>query len=68
VPAGSLGFSVTIFSVCACLCLGLLLARRKFLGCELGGPETPKRLSGGLLVGLWIFYVLMSTLKAYELI
>ena len=39
VPAGDLGYSVTVFCVCAVLCLGTLTLRRSVLGGELGGPS-----------------------------
>uniref|UniRef100_A0A0D3J593 Sodium/calcium exchanger membrane region domain-containing protein n=2 Tax=Emiliania huxleyi TaxID=2903 RepID=A0A0D3J593_EMIH1 len=39
VPAGDLGYSVTVFCVCAVLCLGMLTLRRSVLGGELGGPS-----------------------------
>ena len=38
-PAGDLGYSVTVFCVCAVLCLGTLTLRRSVLGGELGGPS-----------------------------
>merc|ERR1711941_194280 len=37
VPAGSLAFSVSVFSTCALICIGLLIVRRKLYGGELGG-------------------------------
>lgn len=37
VPAGSLGFSVVVFCVCAVTCIGVLLLRRRTVGGELGG-------------------------------
>ena len=39
VPAGDLGYLVTVFCVCAVLCLGMLTLRRSVLGGELGGPS-----------------------------
>ena len=38
-PAGSLAFGVIIFSVCACVCIGTLALRRKYLDAELGSKE-----------------------------
>merc|ERR1712070_692985 len=35
--AGSLGFSVVIFSICAIVCIATLYIRRAVVGCELGG-------------------------------
>lgn len=71
VPAGSLVFSVSVFSFCALLCLGFLFLRRKleFFGkAELGGTTKPKWASGIFLICLWLFYVMMSTLQAYGVI
>ena len=71
VPAGSLSFSVTIYSICAFLCVMLLLVRRylPFFGKgELGGPSTPKYATGAFLISLWFIYVLLSSLVVYEYI
>nr|QTE04368.1 Na+/Ca2+ exchanger 1 [Tridacna squamosa] len=67
VPAGDLGFSVTIFTVCALVTITLLMLRRYIglFGGELGGPKGPKIASGVFLVFVWIFYVLMSSFQAY---
>ncbi|CAM9547482.1 unnamed protein product [Chrysoparadoxa australica] len=66
VPAGSLGFSVMVFSLCAVTCIALLVVRRKVVGAELGGPTKAARLSSAVLCSLWFFYVLISALQAYE--
>ncbi|XP_067672018.1 sodium/calcium exchanger 2-like [Haliotis asinina] len=68
VPAGSLSFSVTLYTICAVLALGLLVIRRlilKFGKAELGGSKIPKILCAAFLVFLWVFYVIMSSLQAY---
>ena len=39
VPAGSLGFSVSVFTGCALLALGTLSIRRRVYGAELGGTD-----------------------------
>ena len=67
VPAGSLVFSVVVFIVCALLCVILLLARRKIVGGELGGGTTGRYGSAFFLVFLWIVYIVMSILQAYEI-
>eukprot|EP00054_Salpingoeca_dolichothecata_P007241 m.42043 g.42043 ORF g.42043 m.42043 type:complete len:801 (+) comp16946_c0_seq2:53-2455(+) len=64
VPAGDLGFSVGIFSICACVCIAVLLLRRKFYGAELGGPRRVE--TAALFCFLWFLYVLLSSLKAYQ--
>ncbi|KAI1288400.1 Sodium/calcium exchanger 3 [Halotydeus destructor] len=68
VSPGSLAFSVTLFCTCAFLCCFVLLLRRKVCGGELGGPMRYKLPTTILFVGLWIFYVFMSSLEAYEVI
>ncbi|CAC5384183.1 SLC8A [Mytilus coruscus] len=69
VQAGSLVFSVVIYSICAVVTLGLLIVRR-FTGifgkAELGGPTGPKMACGLFLIFLWFFYVLLSSLQSYE--
>lgn len=65
VPPGSLAFSVTLFCICAGITCIVLLARRKFLGGELGGPMKFKLPTTVLFVGLWVLYVFLSSLEAY---
>ena len=63
VPAGALGFSVTVFTICALVCIFVLCLRRKKYGYELGGEGAKP--TAGLFVFLWIFYVTLSTIQAY---
>lgn len=66
VQAGSLGFSVTIFCLFAFVAIAVLVFRRKkSIGGELGGPRTPKFISGFFLIGLWVLYVVLSSLENY---
>lgn len=66
VEAGSLGFSVTIFCVCAFVCIiTMLLRRAPAVGGELGGPVRLKYMTSALLFFLWLFYVMMSSLESY---
>lgn len=71
VKAGTLGFSVTIYTIFAILGLALILARR-FLGifgkAELGGNDALKYVSAGILLLLWILYIVLSALQAYGII
>jgi hypothetical protein len=66
VPAGRLGFSVLLFVICSLFCFILLFIRRKCLGAELGGPMVPKILSAAFLITLWVAYIVIATLQAYE--
>lgn len=68
VPAGTLGFSVGIYTTLSLICLALIVTRRYVaaLGkAELGGP--PKVALGCTIsmVSLWFLYVLLSSLEAY---
>ncbi|KAJ8383650.1 hypothetical protein AAFF_G00216210 [Aldrovandia affinis] len=66
VDPGSLAFSVTLFTIFAFVSMGVLLFRRRpSIGGELGGPHGAKVLTTSLLFGLWLLYVLFSSLEAY---
>ena len=67
-PAGSLVFSVIVYTVLALLCLALLAYRRKALGAELGGPAASKYLHATVLVLMWVVYIVLSSLQAYGVI
>jgi solute carrier family 8 (sodium/calcium exchanger) len=55
VPAGELGFSVLVFTVCALICLGTLMLRRVLLGYELGfAMQLPTAI---FFVMLWLAYI-----------
>ena len=60
VPAGDLGYSVSVFCACSTVCLSVLVLRRSALGGELGGPPLTKWLSFLLFVGLWFVYIYLS--------
>ncbi|XP_023241320.1 sodium/calcium exchanger 3-like isoform X2 [Centruroides sculpturatus] len=69
VEAGTLGFSVGIYSIIAFVCIILLLTRRcinKCGGGELGGPTCLANLSAIFIVLLWIIYIILSSLNAYD--
>jgi len=62
VKAGPLAFSVVVFLITALICFAVLIARRFFVGGELGGDKTGRYATGIFLFGLWGLYILMSTL------
>lgn len=65
----SLAYSVTLFCSLAVVAILIILSRRsKWVGGELGGPKTIKYFTSCLLVSLWLFYVIMSTLEVYDVI
>ena len=66
VDAGSLGFSVIIYTTLAIIAIGTLFLRRNlhwFGKAELGGTVLPKYLSGVFLIFLWLLYVMLSVLQ-----
>ncbi|XP_069574373.1 sodium/calcium exchanger 2b [Brachyistius frenatus] len=66
VDPGSLAFSVTLFTIFAFICMGVLLFRRRpSIGGELGGPMLSRLLTTLLFLGLWFLYILFSSLEAY---
>ncbi|XP_074872274.1 sodium/calcium exchanger 2 isoform X2 [Carettochelys insculpta] len=66
VQTGTLAFSVTLFTIFAFVCISVLLYRRRpHIGGELGGPRPAKLLTAGLFLGLWLLYILFSSLEAY---
>ncbi|XP_065152436.1 sodium/calcium exchanger 3 isoform X1 [Paramisgurnus dabryanus] len=66
VQAGSLAFSVTLFTIFAFLAVGVLLYRRRpHIGGELGGPRGHRILTSLFFFSLWFLYILFSSLEAY---
>ncbi|XP_072167708.1 sodium/calcium exchanger Calx-like [Diadema setosum] len=71
VPAGSLAFSVATYTVCAIVTIVVLMMRRYFgfFGkAELGGPTLSRYITSGILMFLWVLYVLLSSLQEYTII
>ncbi|XP_072285127.1 sodium/calcium exchanger 3 isoform X1 [Pyxicephalus adspersus] len=66
VSAGTLAFSVTLFTIFAFVCISVLLYRRRpSIGGELGGPKGCRLATTLLFVTLWLLYILFATLEAY---
>ena len=68
VPAGTLAFSVTIYTICAILCIAVLVLRRflKATGnAELGGKFEYKIATFVFFIILWVMYVLLSCMQTY---
>lgn len=59
-----------MFCSMAVIAIIILLVRRNksVSGGELGGPKFTKYLTSSLLFGLWIVYLVMSSLEAYGVI
>ena len=68
VRGDGLGFSVTVFTIFAATTIGLILLRRfkQDPPAELGGSKPIAYASSGFLLCLWLLYVILSTVKAYE--
>jgi solute carrier family 8 (sodium/calcium exchanger) len=62
VKAGNLGIGVAVFCCCALVAIMVLAARRKICGGELGGPPLLKWVSFGVLISLWVIYIVVSSL------
>ncbi|KAM6960982.1 sodium/calcium exchanger 3 [Aplochiton taeniatus] len=66
VEAGSLAFSVTLFTIMAFLAVSVLLYRRRaHIGGELGGPRGHRLATSAFFFSLWFLYILFSSLEAY---
>ncbi|XP_078515734.1 sodium/calcium exchanger 3 isoform X2 [Lissotriton helveticus] len=66
VSAGTLAFSVTLFTIFAFVCISVLLYRRRpRYGGELGGPRGCRLATTLLFVTLWLLYILFASLEAY---
>lgn len=66
VEPGSLGYSVCVFCAAAVVAIVIMIARRhKSIGGELGGPRRIKIVTSIVLLGLWIIYIILSSLETY---
>nr|XP_046268983.1 sodium/calcium exchanger 3 isoform X1 [Scatophagus argus]XP_046268984.1 sodium/calcium exchanger 3 isoform X1 [Scatophagus argus] len=66
VEAGSLAFSVTLFTIFAFLAISVLLYRRRaHIGGELGGSRGHRLATSAFFFSLWFLYILFSSLEAY---
>ncbi|XP_067938213.1 sodium/calcium exchanger 3-like isoform X2 [Watersipora subatra] len=68
-PAGTLSFSVMLYSIFAVVCLGILIFRHYvFPKGELGGASWFKWLTFAVMVSMWLLYVIISSLQVVELV
>ncbi|CAD6193813.1 unnamed protein product [Caenorhabditis auriculariae] len=67
VNAGSLAFSVSMFLIGSIVCVALLQFRRnnRNISAELGGPTGWRTISVAIFFGVWLTYIILSTLEAY---
>ncbi|XP_012161483.1 sodium/calcium exchanger 1 [Ceratitis capitata] len=69
VPVGSLLFSTAIYLIEAAVAIFILIYRRKqSIGGELGGPEKLKWVHSIIFILLWVIYITLSILEAYDVI
>lgn len=64
VPAGTLLFSVCVYTCCAMCCIVLLVFRRFRYGGELGGPRDIQIRDSMFLLFLWVTYIVASAVYA----
>jgi len=62
IPAGSLAFSVLVFTICAVIALCTLFGLRVTTGAELGGSKNLRIAVSSLMLFLWFMYILLSSL------
>jgi solute carrier family 8 (sodium/calcium exchanger) len=68
IEAGSLGFSVVVFTTLAVTCIITIIIRRNVVGGELGGTKNGRLGSAVFLCTLWLLYIVLSTLKMNDVI
>ena len=70
VCAGSLGFTVVVFSACATLMICAILARRFCCSppAELGGERRLAWATFGAFIALWVVYITISVVRDMELV
>jgi hypothetical protein len=61
VESGFIGFSVMTFCVVCLSTLFLIMARRRYLHAELGGPFAPKIVCGIVMIIFWISWICIVT-------
>ena len=66
VNTGGLDFSVLLFLISCALGLVVLVVRRRCARGELGGRPCCKAVSAGIMIGLWVLYILLIALRVYN--
>jgi len=64
----NLEFSVVLFVMVALFAILTLILRRVLVGGELGGNTVVKYVTGSICLMLWATYIVVASLKAYEII
>ncbi|XP_033625439.1 sodium/calcium exchanger 1-like [Asterias rubens] len=70
VDQGALGFSVMLYTILAIVAITVLMIRRKIprIGGELGGPFSYQVGTSIFFVSLWLIYLILCSLVAYDII
>lgn len=68
VPTKGLTLSVIMFLGCSLIGIAILIIRRICVKGELGGSPGGRWVSGIILIGLWLTYIIVVTLAQYEII
>lgn len=70
VPSGNLAFSVALYSIIAFIAIATIIMRRYVpcFGGELGGPKVWAFATSFMFIFLWLFYVTLSALQAYNVL
>ncbi|KAL7727167.1 hypothetical protein ACLKA6_013917 [Drosophila palustris] len=70
VEPGTIGFAVALFCGEAMIAISIMMYRRnaKSIRAEFGGPVISKWIHASILFFLWVLYLTISTLEAYDVI
>ncbi|KAI5074688.1 hypothetical protein GOP47_0010649 [Adiantum capillus-veneris] len=68
VPAGDLSFILIVYFITFIFCVLVLIARRYFIGGELGGPRNWAWASCIFILLLWMVFLVLSCLRVYNVI
>lgn len=68
VPAGDLSFILIVYFITFIFCVLVLIARRYFIGGELGGPRKWAWSSCIFILLLWVVFLVLSCLRVYSVI
>ncbi|KAH8311980.1 hypothetical protein KR044_008848 [Drosophila immigrans] len=70
VEPGTIGFAVALFCGEAMIAISIMMYRRSTssIKAELGGPVKAKWIHASVLFSLWVVYLTVSTMEAYDVI
>eukprot|EP00250_Pteridium_aquilinum_P018050 c23918_g1_i1 orf=228-1613(-) len=68
VPASDLSFILVVYFITFVFCVVVLVARRYFIGGELGGPRKWAWASSIFILLLWMVFLVLSCLRVYKLV